>query len=121
MNFFVLSTIERKPEIGVFRAIGFTVGFVRILFLLEIIMVIGGGLCMGSILSMIGSELVNSLKILYSPPGVPVKTFFLITPNLGSHLLFGAAIGSVAFLGCLIGIIWNVRNDEILDQIRSRI
>ncbi|MCX6125559.1 MAG: hypothetical protein NTV34_12550 [Proteobacteria bacterium] len=121
MNFFILSTIERKPEIGVFRAIGFTVGFVRTLFLLEIIIVIGGGLCMGSILSIMGTGLVNSLKILYAPPGVPNQTFFLLTPNLGSHLLIGAAIGSVAIVGCLIGIIWNVRNDEILDQIRSRI
>jgi putative ABC transport system permease protein len=78
LNVLTMSIFERSMEIGTLLSLGFSRWQVRSLFVLEGLIMGGGGIAIGGILSGAVASFINQLEIHFQPPGaLGVATVFV--------------------------------------------
>ncbi len=87
LNAMTLSVLERTPELGTFRALGFTRGEVVALYVREAVLLALGSVGAGLLAGLLIAWGVNLANVRFKPPGVPDSIQLLLTPT---PLLFAA-------------------------------
>lgn len=80
-NASTMTVIERSQEIGMMRSLGYTRGQVRRLFVREVFCLTVIAAVVGSIGGTLGIVLVNSLGVIFRPPGIAGGIRLTLEPN----------------------------------------
>lgn len=118
LNTMYTAVANRVAEIGTLRALGFGRGAILLSFLVESLLLAGGGAVAGMALALLAMLAVNTLLsgVAFSMMTFSVATV-LLTPTVGGALLgigFAAAIG---FLGGLAPA-WHAAHLRVVDALR---
>jgi ABC-type lipoprotein release transport system permease subunit len=78
VNFVAVSTFERSSELGMMRALGFTLADIARAFVYEIILLTSAALVAGGLATWALCTVVNSLNLRFDPPGIAGNMQFLL-------------------------------------------
>ena len=87
-----MTVVERLPEIGMYRSIGFRRKQVCKMFVHESFWLSIASLAIGAIVGHVAIAVINAAKIIYHPPGVPDGLQLLLVPNILHSFVSGAII-----------------------------
>jgi len=102
VNTVTLSLIERKAELGTFRALGFRRKHLLGMLLAEGTWLAGAGVSVGLLLSLAAAAVLNHLNLRYQPPGLVGTIQFVIYPAPALCLAVALVLAAVAALSTLI-------------------
>lgn len=100
-NSATMTIIERGQEIGMMRSLGFARGYIRALFIREMIALATLGVVTGGLLGLAGILFVNGLDIRFNPPGIAGGMQLVLKP---SALMVGVAAAVIFTLAA--GAAW---------------
>lgn len=98
-NSLTITLLEREPEIGTLRALGFTRSRIRGLFLGEFSILASLSLIFGGVLGALAISFINQAKIQFNPPGASGSIELHLVPS-SAFMIWGAA--SVLLLTVLV-------------------
>ncbi len=98
LNSTTMTVVERLPEIGMYRSIGFRRKQVCKMFVHESFWLSIASLAIGAIVGHVAIAVINAAKIIYHPPGVPDGLQLLLVPNILHSFISGAIILSLTLL-----------------------
>lgn len=104
MNSTTMTVLERAQEIGMYRSLGFRRRHIHSLYLRETFMICFFSLIVGLLLGLSGVGFVNSLKVLYHPPGA-IEGIRLV---LVFDSLFAIKSGIMILVLTLLATAWTV-------------
>lgn len=103
-NAATMTVIERSPEIGMMRALGFTRTHIRRLFLKEMLILTALAIVAGAVIGAAAIIGINHAGIRFSAPGVAEDVTLLLVPNPAIVLATGALILALASLTTLVTV-----------------
>ena len=117
-NSATITILERSQEIGMMRSLGFSQVDVRKLYVMEMLQLAIFSVFIGGSVAIGGIELIKYLHVPYTAPGISVKLWLQLTPNV--WMVIGAAL-TVFILTLLITLlaVWSVSGRNIADLVSS--
>jgi putative ABC transport system permease protein len=113
LNSMTLSVLERGPELGTFRALGYTRGQVLGLYVREAVLLSLLATGAGLVLGLAAAGLVNAAGIRFSPPGVAGTIQLLLTPSPLLCLALAGLFTPLSALACWLAVRSKVRTPVI--------
>lgn len=98
----VMLTMEKRPEIGIMKTIGFTPGSVRRIFVYQGLVIAAIGVIAGWLLALGAAWLQNTYEIIALPPDI----YFISYLPIETHLLDFLAVGLVAVVVCFLAALY---------------
>jgi putative ABC transport system permease protein len=115
-----MTVIERAPEIGMMRSLGFTRGAISKIFAAESLILSVIAMLIGSTLALAGIATVNHANIHLTPPGIAGGTFLKVEPGWSVVLGVVALITATTLSTALVAVksVVRARIPSLLDGSR---
>jgi lipoprotein-releasing system permease protein len=98
----VMLTMEKRPEIGIMKTIGFTPGSVRRIFVYQGLVIAGLGVATGWLLAWGAAWLQNTYEVISLPPDI----YFISYLPVETHVTDFLAVGVVAIVVCFLAALY---------------
>jgi putative ABC transport system permease protein len=96
-----MTLIERSPEIGMLRTLGFSRGYIRALFVRETLMLAGISALVGSVIGALLIAGINDSGVRFTPPGQAQGTQLLLVPTVSASL-----VALLFIIGLAVVVAW---------------
>jgi putative ABC transport system permease protein len=103
-NSATMTVIERSQEIGMLRSVGFTQGYVRSLFVREMMALTAISVVAGALVATIGIGAINAADIRFQPPGIAGGMQLILTPNAVVVVAAAALIFALAGVSVFVAL-----------------
>mgnify|MGYP006277688197 CR=1 FL=1 len=98
----VMLTMEKRPEIGIMKTIGFTPASVRRIFVYQGLVIAAFGVISGWLLALAAAWVQNTYEVIALPPDI----YFISYLPIETHVVDFLAVGVVAVVVCFLAALY---------------